>query len=65
MGLDLGTKHKTVALCAVYDFLNARLHVMDECQMFGPTMTTKNLADLLKSKERDVFGNYKPLKRLS
>ena len=63
--MDLGTKHKTVALYAVYDFLNARLHVMDECQMFGPTMTTKNLADLLKSKERDVFGNYKPFKRVS
>lgn len=65
VGMDLGTKHKTVALYGVYDFLNARLHITDEMQMFGPTMTTKNLAEELKKKEKEAFSTHKPYKRVS
>lgn len=65
VGMDLGVKHKTVALYAVYDFLNARLHIIDECQMFGPTMTTKGLAEVLKSSEERAFGPKAKPKRVS
>lgn len=65
VGMDLGTKHKTVALYGVYDFMNARLHITDEMQMYGPTMTTKVLADALKAKETEAFGHGKPYKRVS
>jgi hypothetical protein len=65
VGMDLGTKHKTVALYGVYDFMNARLHITDEMQMFGPTMTTKVLAETLRKKEVEAFGTFKPYKRVS
>lgn len=65
VGMDIGVKHKTVALFGVYDFINARLHITDELQMYGPAMRTKDLAEELKKKEKIAFLGKKPYKRVA
>lgn len=65
VGMDIGVKHKTVALFAIYDFINARLHILNELQIFGPAMRTKELAAMIKKTEGETFRGHKVYKRVS
>ena len=57
VSMDLGVRDKTAALFAGYDFLEAKLFILDEFIMAGPEMTTDKLAESIKEKEGQVFGN--------
>lgn len=65
VSMDLGVGHHTAVLYAYYDFPKAKLIVEDEFIMSGVTMTTLKLKDAIVSKEREVFGDYKPYLRIS
>jgi hypothetical protein len=54
---DVGFRDLTVYLFAYWDFLNATLVIEDELVMNGPEMTTENLANKIKEKEREKLGD--------
>lgn len=54
--LDIGVRDLTVCLFAYYDFRRAKLIVIDEVVMNGPTMTTEKLAEAIRAKENELFG---------
>jgi Terminase large subunit, T4likevirus-type, N-terminal len=60
-GMDLGVSDFTAVLFGYYDFKRAKLFVEDEMIMSGPRMTTKLLAEAIKAKERELWGD-KPVK---
>lgn len=63
--MDLGVVDKTVCLFAYYDFTEAKAKIMDELVIHGPTMTTDEIAQKLKDKERSRFGEYPVYRRVS
>ena len=65
VSMDLGVKDKTAALFAVYDFLEAKLFILDEFVMSGPQMTTDKLAKEIREKEKNVFGSDKVYRRVA
>ena len=65
VSMDLGVKDKTAALFAVYDFLEAKLFILDEFVMEGPEMTTDKLAQKIRDKESKVFGTEKVYRRVA
>ena len=48
---DIGFRDLTVVLFGYYDFMRAKLVIMDELVMNGPEMTTDELAKRIKEKE--------------
>jgi PBSX family phage terminase large subunit len=54
---DIGFNDFTVVLFGYYDFLRAKIVIEDEIVLNGPKMTTKHLADSIKSKETDLYTN--------
>lgn len=58
VSLDIGIRDKTIALFAIYDFLQARLYVLDEWEISGPQTTTQKIADGLSKKEKETFGDH-------
>jgi hypothetical protein len=54
---DVGFRDLTVYLFGYWDFLNATLVIEDELVMNGPEMTTERLAERIKEKEYDNFGD--------
>ena len=65
VSMDLGVKDKTAAVFAVYDFLEAKLFILDEFVMSGPQMTTDKLAKEIREKEKNVFGSDKVYRRVA
>lgn len=59
VGMDIGHKDLTVALFGYYDFKNATLVITDELVMNGPTMTTEDLVEGIRSKEKIRFYDEK------
>lgn len=55
VSMDVGFKDLTVALFAYYDFMNAKIVILDELVMNGPEMTTDKLADEIRFKEKLRF----------
>lgn len=53
--MDMGVKDKTVIIFAYYDFLKAKLMIVGEIVMRGPTMTTEKIAAAIKLKELDLW----------
>jgi len=65
VSMDLGVRDKTAALFAVYDFLEAKLFILDEMVMAGPEMTTDKLAIAIADKEKDSFGGAEVYRRVA
>jgi hypothetical protein len=65
VSMDLGVRDKTAALFAVYDFLEAKLFILDEMIMAGPEMTTDKLAIAIADKEKDSFGGAEVYRRVA
>lgn len=65
VSLDLGVEDYTVALFAYYDFQRATLYVLDEYAIKGPELTTPVLAEAIKQKQSEHFGNHRVYKRVS
>ena len=63
VALDVGFKDLTAVLFAYWDFQNARLVIEDEFSI--NRMTTQQLADGIKAKEKALWGMKKPLLRVS
>jgi hypothetical protein len=61
--LDTGVRDFTFCGLGYYDFPNARLVVEDEIALSGSAVTTRNIADQTKRKERDL--GYIPYRRIS
>lgn len=64
VGMDIGVRDLTVLLFAVYDFKRAKLFIQDELWWNGPTMTTQIVADGIKAKEQELWGEKKPKLRI-
>lgn len=54
--MDIGVRDLTVILLAYYDFRAAKLVIIDEIVMNGPSMTTEKLAEENRAKEQEHFG---------
>ena len=65
VAMDLGVRDKTAALFAVYDFLEAKLFILDEFIMAGPEMTTDKLAKEITEKEKKVFKDSAIYRRVA
>jgi len=63
--MDLGVKDLTAYIFGTYDFRRGILYIEDEGDMSGPTMTTPKLADAIREKEVEVFGDIEPYTRIS
>lgn len=53
--VDTGVRDNTVCILAYYDFIKARLIVVDEIVLRGPEMTTEKLAELVRAKEETYW----------
>lgn len=65
VGLDLGVKDKTAAIYGYYDFRRASLVIEDEFEMSGPQMNTEILANTIKQKEKELWGDFDVFRRIS
>lgn len=63
--LDIGVRDLTVCLFAYYDFRKAKLFVVDEFVINGPTMTTERVAAGIKDKELLLWKGHHVHKRVS
>lgn len=65
VAMDLGVKDFTAAIFGYYDFKQAKLVLEDEIVMNGPQMNTQILAQALQLKEKSMWGEEKPFRRVS
>lgn len=54
--MDIGFKHLTVVLFGYYDYFETKLVICDELVIYGPSLTSDNLAKKINEKE---FENFK------
>lgn len=64
-GMDLGVKDFTLNLFGYYDFRRAVLVIEDEIKLNGPTLTTQVLRDSIEAKEKSLWLDRKPYRRVS
>lgn len=64
VGMDLGFRDLTVALFGYWDYLNARLIIQDELVFKDKSATTDNIATSIIAKEKELWGNRRPYKRV-
>lgn len=60
--MDIGFKDFTAVLFGWYDFKRAKLFIEDEIIINGPKMTSDRLAEMIKAKEKALWGE-KPVSR--
>jgi hypothetical protein len=65
VALDIGVVDKTVSIFGYYDFKQAILYIEDELVLQGNEVTTQKLSDEIKTKEKQVFDNLQPYKRIA
>lgn len=65
VSMDLGVRDFTAVLFGTWDFKRACLFVQDEITMSGTEMNTLLLKDAIEAKEKEVFGQHKPYRRIS
>ena len=65
VAMDIGTKDLTVVLFGYYDFQRAKLCVEAEYSINGPRMTTPIIAEAIKEKELNLWGNWEVYKRIA
>lgn len=63
--LDVGVRDLSVCELAHYDFRQGKLFLHDEVVMNGPEMTTERLANKIRDKEKERFGDFPVYKRVS
>lgn len=65
VGMDLGRVDHTALIFGYYDFKKAALIIQDELTMVGNTWTTETLKIELLQKEKELWGEMKPYRRIS
>lgn len=65
VSMDLGIKHKTVALFAFYQPENQSLYITNEYVAHGERLTTKDLHSDLKKTEAQAFLGCPPFRRIA
>jgi len=65
VGMDLGVKDFTAVIFGYYDFKAASLIIEDEFFMNGPSLNTSILAETIKIKEKEIWGQAAPFRRIS
>lgn len=65
VGLDIGVRDFTAAVFGYYNFRTATLHIEDEYTINGPDMTTDLLAQGIKDKEKEIWGELPVFKRIA
>ncbi len=65
VAMDLGRKDHTALVFGYYDFQRAIFYVQDELTMHGPDWTTVTLKERITAKERELWGEAKPFRRIS
>lgn len=65
VGMDLGRKDHTAIIFGYYDFKRAALVIEDELTLNGPAWTTITLKDDVEKKEKELWGEMKPFRRIS
>lgn len=65
VGMDLGRIDHTALCFGYYDFKKASLIIEDELTFNGPDWTTETLRDGLLEKEKELWGDEKPFRRIS
>jgi hypothetical protein len=65
VGMDLGVKDFTACIFGYYDFKKASLIIEDELHMNGPSMNTELLVNAIKSKEKEIWKELTPFRRVS
>jgi hypothetical protein len=63
--MDLGVVDFTAVIYGYYDFKQATLYIEDESTMNGPDMTTVLLKDEINAKEKEIFGEFHPYRRIA
>lgn len=64
-GMDLGVRDLTVCLFAYYDFKQAKLVIEDEFAINGPDLVTPLLAEKIREREKFLWGDVKPYRRIA
>lgn len=64
VSLDIGFRDLSVALFGWWDYENARLIIEDEIVLVGSEATTANIAELVSSKEYELWGATTVHKRI-
>lgn len=65
VGLDLGVKDNTAAVFGYYDFKRSSLVIESEFHMNGSNMNTEILANHIKAKEKEIWADAKPFRRVA
>jgi hypothetical protein len=65
VGQDLGRQDHTALIFGYYDFKRAALVIEDELTMEGPQWTTITLKDEVLKKEKTLWGDTRPFRRVS
>lgn len=65
VALDSGVRDLTACLFAYYDFQHAKLIIEDEFHMNGTEMTTETIANKVKEKELELWGDLKVNRRVA
>lgn len=65
VGMDLGRQDATALIFGYYDFRRAALVIEDELTMEGTAWTTLTLKDAVLAKEKELWGDQKPMRRIS
>lgn len=63
--LDIGVRHYTALIFGYYDFTKATFIIEKECKVKGSSVTTDEIARLVKENEIELWGNQRPYKRVS
>jgi hypothetical protein len=65
VALDIGVVDKTAVLFGYYDFKLATLFIEDELILQGNEVTTERLKNQIQLKEKELFKELKPYKRIA
>ncbi len=65
VGMDLGRLDHTALIFGYYDFKRAALIIEDELVLKGADWTTETLRDEILAKEKDLWGEQQPFRRIS
>jgi hypothetical protein len=63
--MDMGRKDHTALVFGYYDFKKATLYCEDELTMQGEEWTTVTLKDAILKKEKELWGDLKPFRRIA
>jgi hypothetical protein len=65
VALDIGVIDKTAVIFGHYNFKEGILYIEDEITLQGNEVTTERLTKEIKDKEKQVFGDLQPYKRIA